>query len=209
MLGHQYIPLVALREGQISGVFPIAQVRNAFFGNSLISVPLAVYGGICANDSDSYFRLLQAGSELATRLDVNYLEMRNRSRAVSDLSAGKRPLSDFHARSFAGTGEAVAGVATGYALRRAEVAKGGLEWTEDLSDAEFYEIYAHSVHRLGTPVFPRKLFTRLREAFPGQVRVFGVRKGKEGHCRRDVLLFPGYSDAVLRRGASGIPEGLT
>ena len=51
-----------------------------------------------------------------------------------------------------------------------------MKWTEDLSDTEFYEIYAHSVHRLGTPVFPRKLFIRLREEFPGQVRVFGVRK---------------------------------
>lgn len=179
VLGHQYIPLVALREGQISGVFPIAQVRNAFFGNSLISVPLAVYGGICANDSDSYFRLLQAGGELATRLDVNYLEMRNRSEPfptslpgrdlyltfTQDLSPGPEKLLQALPRD------------TRYAVRKSQ--KAGLEWTEDLSDAEFYEIYAHSVHRLGTPVFPRELFTRLREAFPGQVRVFGVRKAKK------------------------------
>jgi len=55
--------------------------------------------------------------------------------------------------------------------------KAGLEWTEDLSDGEFYEIYAQSVHRLGTPVFSRELFTQLRHEFPKQTRLFGVRKG--------------------------------
>jgi FemAB-related protein (PEP-CTERM system-associated) len=56
--------------------------------------------------------------------------------------------------------------------------KAGLEWTEDLSLGEFYEIYARSVHRLGTPVFPRELFARLRTEFPQHSRIFGVRKGK-------------------------------
>jgi FemAB-related protein (PEP-CTERM system-associated) len=55
--------------------------------------------------------------------------------------------------------------------------KAGLEWCEDLSDREFYEIYAKSVHRLGTPVFSRHLFTSLRREFGKQVRLFGVRKG--------------------------------
>jgi len=64
---------------------------------------------------------------------------------------------------------------TRYMIRKS--AKAGLEWTEDLSLEEFYEIYAHSVHRLGTPVFPRSLFTELKREFP-QSRVFGVRKGK-------------------------------
>jgi len=170
--------LVAFRGGSISGVFPIALVRNVVLGNSLISLPLAVYGGICANDSDSYFRLLDAGSELANRLNVNYLEMRNRFNpyAVSlpgrdlyltftqDLSPGPERLLQALPRD------------TRYAVRKS--LKAGLQWTEDLSEQEFYEIYAHSVHHLGTPVFPRALFSKLREIFPGQVRIFGVRKGK-------------------------------
>ena len=57
--------------------------------------------------------------------------------------------------------------------------KAGLEWTEDLSDAEFYEIYAQSVHRLGTPVFSRELFTqsakRISASRPG---CSGSEKGK-------------------------------
>ncbi len=179
VLGHRYFPLVAVQEGRISGVFPIARVRNAIFGDCLISIPLAVYGGICANDWDSYFRLLQAGSELGKRSGVRYMEMRNRFEPfpaslprrdlyltfTQDLSPGPERLFQGLPRD------------TRYAIRKSQ--KAGLEWAEDLSDADFYEIYARSVHNLGTPVFPRKLFTRLREEFPGLVRIFGVRKSKK------------------------------
>lgn len=194
VLGHRCTSLVAVREGRISGVFPIARVRNPIWGNCLISVPLAVYGGICANDSDSYFQLLQAGSELAGRQGVQYLEMRNRFEPfptplpgrdlyvtfTQDLSPGPEKLLQKLPRD------------TRYAIRKSQ--KAGLEWTEDISDAEFYEIYAHSVHNLGTPVFPRKLFTRLREVFAEKVRVFGVRKN--GKAIAGVMCFY-FRDVVL------------
>jgi FemAB-related protein (PEP-CTERM system-associated) len=72
--------------------------------------------------------------------------------------------------------------------------KSGLEWTEDIRLDEFYEIYARSVHRLGTPVFPRKLFALLREEFPEHARIFGVRKG--GTAIGAVLCFY-FKDQVL------------
>jgi FemAB-related protein (PEP-CTERM system-associated) len=194
VLGHQCLPQLVEREGRITGVFPIARVHSALFGDSLISMPLAVYGGICANDSDSFFPLLEAGSGLAKRLGVNYLEMRNRYEPFPtslpgrdlymtftlDLTPGPEAL--FHALPRD----------TRYAVRKSQ--KAGLEWVDDLTDAEFYEVYARSVHRLGTPVFPRKLFTRLREVFPRQVRIFGVRKGRKAIA--GVMCFY-FRDAVL------------
>jgi FemAB-related protein (PEP-CTERM system-associated) len=170
--------LVARREGRISGVFPIGWVRNPLFGDCMVSMPLAVYGGICADDSDSYFGLLKAGGELADRCGVKYLEMRNRAEVfpvqlpgrdlyvtfTQDLSPGPEKLLQALPRD------------TRYAVRKS--LKAGLEWTENLTDREFYEIYAQSVHRLGTPVFSRELFNSLRSEFPRQARLFGVRKGK-------------------------------
>src|SRR4051794_36721208 len=44
-LGHRCFFLVARREGTISGVFPVAWVRNRLFGDCLVSLPIAVYGG--------------------------------------------------------------------------------------------------------------------------------------------------------------------
>ena len=81
--------------------------------------------------------------------------------------------------------------------------KAGLEWSEDLSLPEFYEIYAQSVHRLGTPVFPRELFTYLRSEFPKQVRLFAVRKGKTAIA--GVLCFY-FQDQVLPYYAGALAE---
>ena len=170
--------LTARREGRICGIFPISQVRNRLFGDCLVSLPLAVYGGVCADDRDTYFLLLEAGKELATRLGAQYLEMRNRTEPfetglpgrdlyvtfTQDLSPGPEKLMKALPRD------------TRYAVRKSQ--KAGLEWTEDLTDGEFYEIYAQSVHRLGTPVFPKELFLSLRREFPDACRLFGVRKGK-------------------------------
>jgi FemAB-related protein (PEP-CTERM system-associated) len=194
VLGHRCLPLVAVTAGKISGVFPIAQVRNIAFGNALISLPLAVYGGICANDSDSYLKLLQAGSELAHRLDAKYLEMRNRFEPFPTSLPGKNLYLTFTQNLSQGPERLFQSLPrdTRYAIRKSQ--KAGLEWTDDLSESEFYEIYARSVHRLGTPVFPSSLFRCLREAFPQKVRVFGVRKS--GKAIAAVMTFY-FRDTVL------------
>jgi FemAB-related protein (PEP-CTERM system-associated) len=178
ILGHRCFCLVACRENRITGVFPISWVRNRIFGDCMVSLPLAVYGGICADDPDSYFGLLKAGSELADRLGVNYLEMRNRTEPFATSLPGRDLYVTFTQDLTSGPESLLQGLPrdTRYAVRKLQ--KAGLEWTENLTDDEFYEIYAQSVHRLGTPVFSRRLFTRLRSEFPERIRLFGVRKGK-------------------------------
>jgi len=176
ILGWQSYCLVARRGRVIAGMLPIAWVRNRIFGDSLVSLPLAVYGGICANDADSYYALLEAGSRLADKMGVNYLELRNQAETYPATLPGRDLYVTFTQDLTPGPDKLLAGLPrdTRYAVRKSQ--KSGLEWTEDLSDAEFYEIYAQSVHRLGTPVFSRELFKALRSEFPSQVRLFGVRK---------------------------------
>ena len=178
VLGHRSVSLVATRDEEISGVLPIAHVRNIVIGDSLVSVPLSVYGGICANDSDSHSVLLREGGQLASRLGVKYLEMRNRYEPFPVALPGRDLYVTFTQDLTPGPEKLLQGLPrdTRYVVRKSQ--KAGLDWIENLDTNEFYEIYAHSVHRLGTPVFPRKLFTRLREVFGNQVRVFGVAKGK-------------------------------
>jgi len=178
VLKHRCFCLVAHQEDRITGVFPISWVRNRIFGDCMVSMPLAVYGGICADDPDSYFALLKAGSELADGLGVKYLEMRNRTEPFETSLPGRDLYVTFTQDLTGGPAELLKGLPrdTRYAVRKSQ--KAGLEWTEDLTDEEFYEIYAQSVHRLGTPVFSRDLFTRLRSEFPKLTRLFGVRKGK-------------------------------
>lgn len=177
VLGHRSYYLMARSERGVSGVFPISLVRNRLFGDCLISLPLAVYGGICAEDEASYASLLKAGTDLANRLGVKYLEMRNRSEALPSSLPGKDLYVTFIQDLSPGADQLFKGLSWNTRHKLKKCLKAGLDWTEDVSLQEFYEIYARNVHRLGTPVFSRNLFTEFQKAFPAQCRLFGVRKG--------------------------------
>jgi FemAB-related protein (PEP-CTERM system-associated) len=144
-----------------------------------VSSPLAVYGGICADDKDSYFSLLTAGRDLANRLEVKYLEMRDRSELFPTLLPGRDLYVTFTQDLSAGPEKLLKGLPadTRYAIRKSQ--KAGLAWTDDLTLQEFYDIYAQNVHRLGTPVFPKALFADLLSQFPEHCKLFGVRKGNK------------------------------
>jgi FemAB-related protein (PEP-CTERM system-associated) len=203
VLRRKCVYLVARRANRITGVLPISRARSRIFGDCLVSLPLTVYGGVCADDEESYRRLLKAGTELASRLRVKYLELRNRWEPfptglltrdlyvtfTQDLTPGPEALMKGLPRD------------TRYAIRKSQ--KAGLAWTEDLTLAEFYDLYAQSVHRLGTPVFPRELFAALHSEFPGQVRMFAVRK--ERVAIAGVLCFY-FRDQVLPYYAGALPE---
>ena len=197
------IRLVAHDGGGIRGVLPIGLVRNRIFGDCLVSTPLAVYGGICATDQEAYTGLLQAGKELSNRLGVKYLELRNRTEVFPSSLPGRDLYVTFTQDLTPGPKNLLQGLPrdTRYAIRKS--LKAGLEWTEDLSLREFYEIYAQSVHRLGTPVFSEDLFSVLRTEFSQQVRLFGVRKGKTAIA--SVLCFY-FRDQVLPYYAGALPE---
>ena len=178
-LGHKSYRLMARCGDRITGVLPVSWVRNRIFGDCLVSVPLAVYGGICSDDYDSYTSLLKAGKELAEQLGVRYLELRNRTEPFPVDLPGRDLYVTFQQDLSVGPDKLLAGLPrdTRYMVRKS--LKNGLDWTEDIRLEEFYDLYARSVHRLGTPVFSKELFVRLQRGFEGKCRVFGVRKGSK------------------------------
>jgi FemAB-related protein (PEP-CTERM system-associated) len=193
-LGRRCFTLVARSSNQITGVLPVSWVRSRVFGDSLVSLPLAVYGGICTDDANSHAALLKAAGNLARRLRVQYVEMRNRSNPFPAPLPGRDLYVTFTQDLTPGPDKLLEKLPrdTRYAVRKSM--KAGLEWTEDLKIGEFYEIYAHSVHRLGTPVFSRSLFECLQREFGGQCRLFGVRKGTRAIAG---VLCLYYKDRVL------------
>jgi FemAB-related protein (PEP-CTERM system-associated) len=203
VMGHGCFQLVARNQRGISGVFPISWVRNKLFGDCLVSLPLAVYGGICAEDEESFRGLLKAGSDLARRLGVKYLEMRNRTEPFSTSLPGRDLYVTFSQDLSAGPERLLQRLPrdTRYAVRKS--LKSGLAWTDDLNLEEFYDIYARSVHRLGTPVFSKRLFVRLRNEFPDHCRLFGVRKGLKAIA--GVLCFY-FRDQVMPYYGGSLPE---
>jgi FemAB-related protein (PEP-CTERM system-associated) len=177
VLGYKCLYLLARDADRIRGVFPIAHVRNRVFGDCLVSLPLAVYGGICADDRDAYIALLNEGSNIAGRLGVKYLEMKNREEPFPSSLPGRDLYVTFTQDLSPGPEKLLQRLPkkTRYEVRVGK--KAGLKWMEDDDLEEFYEIYAHNVHRLGTPVFPRHLFYELHKELKGAWRLFFVRKG--------------------------------
>lgn len=203
ILGRRCIYLVAKRGAEMTGVFPISVVRSRVFGDCLVSLPLAVYGGICTEDRESYFQLLEAGSRIAARLGVKYLEMRNRTEPFATSLPGRDLYVTFTQDLSPGPEKLMQGLPrdTRYMIRKSE--KAGLEWTEDLNLDEFYQLYARNVHRLGTPVFPMQLFRRLLDEFDSGCRIWGVRKQKKAVA--GVLCFY-FKKEVIPYYSGSLPE---
>jgi hypothetical protein len=64
-------------EGRVRGVLPLVRVRSWLFGDTLASIPFGVYGGVAAVDETARCFLERQACDLAGRLGVGALEMRN------------------------------------------------------------------------------------------------------------------------------------
>jgi len=160
----------AERQGQITGIAPAFLVSNWITGRYLISLPFAVYGGICASDAQTKEALLARLEELAEAERVDHLELRNR---------GGGPLANYHAidRYATFTMPLVPDTTAlynafpkdiRYMIRKGE--KAGLQVRHGFEELDaFYRLMTVNLRRLGTPAFPRDLFENLIQEYPGQV----------------------------------------
>ncbi len=150
--------------GEIRGVLPLAQVKSRLFGNALVSTPFCVYGGIVALDRSAHAALERAACELATRLNVDYLEMRNRRRqhpdwVCKDLYVTFRKAIDPDSEK---------NMLAIPRKQRAMVRKGiKEELRSEVDDGvdRLYDVYTESLRNLGTPVFSRRYVRRAQGGF--------------------------------------------
>lgn len=171
--GHSTYFLYAEVDGRIEGVLPLGHIRSRLFGNSLISTPFCVYGGLVAASATARAALDRAACELANRLGVDYLELRNRNPSGSE-----RPVKDlyvtFRKEIDSDPEKNMLAIPR---KQRAMVRKGinaGLVSEIDANVERFYDTYAASVHRLGTPVFSLKYFRTLKEVFAQDCEVLTI-----------------------------------
>ena len=81
---HDTYFLYAERGGQIDGVLPLAHVKSLLFGNALVSLPFAVYGGVAASDDAAADALEHEAQRIAQKLGVDHLELRQVERRHAD-----------------------------------------------------------------------------------------------------------------------------
>jgi FemAB-related protein (PEP-CTERM system-associated) len=178
--GYEPRYLLAEQNGKITGIAPLFLVSNWLIGASLVSVPLGVYGGICASDDASRNRLLEAVKQESVARSIDYLELRHRRGSIDE---------GFHHNSLYSTftvpldSNQEANLKrlprdTRYMIRKGE--KAGLRVEHGAGQlGAFYRLFAQSMHRHGTPVFSRTLFMNLQAEFGSAVDVMMVYSGSE------------------------------
>jgi FemAB-related protein (PEP-CTERM system-associated) len=180
--------------GDIQGVLPLAHVKSMLFGNALVALPFAVYGGVATINPEVARALEAEAQKLAQRLDVDHLEFRNTKPhnpewPVQDIyvTFRKEILPEVEDNMLAIPRKQRAMVRKGI--------KNGLISTVDRNSDRFFKVFADNVHRHGTPAMPKRYFDTLIKVFGDDCEILTI-TSPDGQLLSSVLSFY-FRDEVL------------
>jgi FemAB-related protein (PEP-CTERM system-associated) len=211
--GHPTHYAMAEQDGAVVGVLPLARMKTWLFGDVLASTPFCVYGGAVAATPEAAAALEAHALALHERLGTPALEYRRRE-APDDGWTSRPPLYFTFRKPIATTGDDAKDMAANIPRKqRAEVRKAiekhGLASVSNSDIRTLHAIYAESVRNLGSPVFPRRYFQALAEAFPDEHDVTTVLDAGTPvasvlnfHFREEVLPYYGGGLAAARRNSA-------
>jgi len=212
--GHGTHYLVAEQDGAIAGVLPLAQVKTRLFGHTLISLPFCVYGGPLAEDPSIAEALAAHAASLGDTLGAAATELRFLADpgAPYDQAGWQRREGLYVTFRRPITGDDAANLKAIPRKQRAMVRKGidrGLQSRVGKDVDGLHRIYAESVRNLGTPVFARRYFRILAEAFADAMDVVTIaHEGRDVaavmnfYWRDEVLPYYGGGTAAARTVAA-------
>ena len=192
------------QDGQIQGVLPLCEINSRLFGHALGAMQFCVYGGVAALSDAARAMLDDAADKLARELKVGHLEYRN-------LVAAHPGNPDWQTKDLYVTFRKAISADDDENMnaiprkQRAMVRKGikaGLVGEVDDNIDRLFTAYANSVHRLGTPVFPKKYFALLKEEFGDDCEVRTI--VLNGEIVASVLSFY-WRDEVVPYYGGGMP----
>ncbi len=178
--GHTPLYALAEQDGTITGILPLVHVKTRLFGNSLMSAPFCVYGGPLAADASAAAALDGYATQQMATTGARVTEFRLRD----TLPEGWLPEHEWPTRpdlyvTFRKpiTADHDANLKAIPRKQRAMVRKGidrGLQSHVSRNTDALHAIYAESVRNLGTPVFSRRYFRILAEAFGADMDVVTI-----------------------------------
>jgi FemAB-related protein (PEP-CTERM system-associated) len=194
VFGHETYFLFALKNGEFQGVLALGHVNSWLFGNSLVGLPFAVYGGVAAANEEAASALETEAQQIAQRLGVDHLELRNIKQRHTNWPTQDLYVT-FRKEIFA---EEDANMLAIPRKQRAMVRKGiknGLTAHVGQDVEQFFALYADNVHRHGTPAMPKRYFKALIAEFGGDCEVLTV-FSPDGRALSSVMSFY-FRDEVL------------
>jgi FemAB-related protein (PEP-CTERM system-associated) len=176
VFGHPAFFIEARDAGNaLVGVLPVVQQKSLLLGNFATSLPFFNYGGCLCASEDIAVAMMTRARELAEQRGCSYIEFRDdrprpgdwirRTDKVSMVLA----LPDTFEKLSKQLGSKLRSQAKRADREEPTVRIGGVELVDD-----FYDVFAHTMRDLGTPVYPRKFFPALLRRFPEYCRLIVV-----------------------------------
>ncbi len=186
--------LIAERDGAVAGVLPLVHQKSLLFGNALMAAPFCVEGGPVAGDETARAALDRAAIGLMETLNAASLEFRSRKASRPGWTARTDLYATFARPISADDDENLRAIPRKQRAVVRKTLKGGLTGSTDAGIDALFRIYSESVRNLGTPVFPKRYFARLRETFGADCDVVVV---KEGPAPMSAVMNFYFRDTVL------------
>jgi FemAB-related protein (PEP-CTERM system-associated) len=203
---HRCHYLLAETNQGVEGILPLAHVKSRLFGSALISTPFAVYGGVVATTERARVELEQSATVLANSLGVDYLELRDQKPSASTSTDGfsvKDLYFTFRKTIDPDPEKNLKAIPRKQRAVVRKTLKAGLETALDDDVELFFRAYSESVRNLGTPVFAKQYFSRVKRAFGEDCEILVVMK--DGRLVSSVMSFY-FRDQVLPYYGGGTEE---
>lgn len=173
--GHPAIYLAAAQDGILRGVLPLVAFSSPLFGRFATSLPFVNYGGVLADRPEASAALADAALELARSRRWKHVELRHFEQQFPQWPARRhkvamwKPLPADVDTLWASIDRKVRNL-----VRKSEKAGCTAEvGGAGLLDA-FYQVFAHNMRDLGTPVYSKRLFEEVVSTLQRDARVHVV-----------------------------------
>jgi FemAB-related protein (PEP-CTERM system-associated) len=152
--------------GSLSGCLPLTEVRSPLFGTALVSVGFGTGGGPVADDPATAQRLVETGWALAQRRGCRSMELRGGG-VPEGWTAQEGVYVGFSKPLPQGDEAILKSIKRRHrAIRRAQAFDLQVRCGRSERElADHFAVYSESVRNLGSPVYPRSLFSAMLEQF--------------------------------------------
>ncbi len=158
--------LLSVAQGAIRAVLPLFLVEGFITGKVLISSPFAVYGGVLADSVEARDALGDGLRKLAESLAVQYVDLRN---AWPEQVLGHVPVDRYVSFTTPVAPTDDERLLAAIPKKTRNLVRKSLKFPYSVRTPAsldgFYRLMANNYRRLGTPIFPRAFFERMRSNF--------------------------------------------
>ncbi len=196
-LGYDVYALEAQVGARTVGYLPLALVSSVIFGRFLVSLPFLNSNGVHTESDLAEAALVDGAVELAAKLDVRHLELRQ-ERPIDHAALPEAVTSKVHMRlALPATTEKLwksLDSKVRNQVRKGEKSGLAVQWGGlEMLDA-FHDVLAHNMRDLGSPVYGKRLFRTILQAFPREAELCVVRSGSVPVAAALLLHGPGVSE---------------